>query len=209
MKNRLYYALIVMVLISGCGTADLQEGIDVIRGKDTIEDIVDIDVGLDAKQGLEAHNDIRAEVFDKALGWSNKLQNDAQDYANILADSGKFEHDPKNIDKDYGENLYASININGKIPTFKEATDNWAVEKQFYNYDDNSCSVDADNTVQVGITVYNTCGHYTQIVWKSSSLVGCAKAQYKTGDLKDGYVIVCKYSSPGNIIFNGTALKPY
>jgi hypothetical protein len=186
----------------------LQEGIDVIRDKDKVE-IVDINISLDAKQGLKAHNDVRVEVFDKALRWSNRLQKDAQDYANILANSGKFEHDPKNREKDYGENLYASININGKIPTFKDAVDNWAVEERYYNYSDNSCSVDASNTDIVDITTYNTCGHYTQIIWKSTSLLGCAKAKYKTGDLKDGYIIVCKYSSPGNIEFNGRALKPY
>ncbi len=205
MKNRLYYVLMVMVLISGCSIADLQEGVD--------KDVVDIDRGLDIELGLERHNEIREVVFDnKPLSWSDDLERDAKSYADTLANSGDFVHDPKNIDgydREYGENLYASVNHNGEIPTFEEATDNWQVEEQFYNYGDNSCSVDADNTVQVGITVYDTCGHYTQIVWKDTSLIGCAKAQYKTGGLKDGYVIVCKYSSPGNIVFNGTALKPY
>ncbi len=211
MKNRLYYVLMVMVLISGCGTTDLQEGIDVIRDKDKVEDVkVYIDRSLDVELGLERHNEIREVVFyNKPLSWSDDLERDAQSYANTLAQSGKFEHDLKNKSNEYGENLYATVNYNGEIPTFEEAVDNWSVEEQFYSYSDNSCSVDAENTIQVGITKYDTCGHYTQIIWKSTSLVGCAKAQYKTGDLKDGYVIVCKYSSPGNIVFNGAPLKPY
>jgi pathogenesis-related protein 1 len=210
MRNRLYYVLIVMVLISGCGTTDLQEGIDVIRDKDKAEDVVDIDRGLDIELGLERHNEIREVVFDnKPLFWSDDLAKDAQSYADTLAQSGEFEHDVKNESNEYGENLYAVVNSNGEIPTFEEAVDNWYVEEQFYRYSDNSCSVDADNTQTVGLTTYHTCGHYTQIVWKDTSLIGCAKAKYIMGDLKDGYVIVCKYSTPGNIIFNGTAQKPY
>ncbi len=201
MKNRFYYILIIAILMSGC------KGVDLIKDKENIE--VDIDLDTDVSQGLEAHNSIRDRFFDKALSWSAKLQKDAQDYANKLANSGKFEHDPKNIDKNYGENLYASVSGKSKIPTFKDAVENWAVEERYYNYSDNSCSVDAGNTDKVNLTTYNTCGHYTQIIWKSTSYLGCAKAKYKTGELKDGYIIVCKYSSPGNIVFNGTALKPY
>lgn len=210
MRNRLYFMVLAIFLMSGC-SSDLQEGIDIVRDKDKVKDeVVDIDRGLDINLGLERHNEIREVVFiGSPLSWSDVLEADAQSYADTLAESGEFVHDPKNEEREYGENLYTSKSVDDDIPTFEEAVDNWAVEWRYYNHSDNSCSVDESNTQVVGLTTYDTCGHYTQIVWKNTSQVGCAKAQYKTGDIKDGYVIVCKYASPGNVVFNDEPLKPY
>ncbi|CAK9327998.1 unnamed protein product [Citrullus colocynthis] len=44
--------------------------------------------------------------------------------------------------------------------------------------------------------VHSVCGHYTQVVWKDSIRIGCAKANCRTG----GAFIVCNYDPHGNII---------
>ena len=203
MRNKIYMVLISAFIVSGCNSEDVQNNIDEIRGKDTKEPISTISKESDEQLGLEAHNKVRAEVFaGLPLSWSDEIAVEAQNYANVLAQNGLFEHE--DYDK-YGENLYASKNPTGEVITYAEAVQKWEVERQFYNYDNNDCSVSRDNTVVVDNLPYDTCGHYTQIVWKSTSYIGCGKAQYKTGNLKDGYVIVCKYSTPGN--YQGQ--KPY
>ncbi|CAB4290778.1 unnamed protein product [Prunus armeniaca] len=70
-----------------------------------------------------------------------------------------------------------------------DAVDMWLVEKADYNYDSNSC---ADGKV---------CGHYTQVVWRNTARVGCAKVRCNSG----GTFIGCNYDPPGNYV----GQKPY
>ncbi len=203
MKNRIYLLLLTLFIINGCSSSDLQNSIDDALGKDD-DQVSTIDQATDEANGLNRHNEIRAEVFTgSALAWSDQVAADAQSYANTLAANGKFEHDGASYSNGpYGENLYASLQPSGAIVTYEEAVESWYVEKDFYDYANNSCSVDESNTITVDNLEYNTCGHYTQIVWKDTNYVGCARAKYTAGDLKDGYVIVCKYKIQGNIAGN-------
>ncbi|KAF8019719.1 hypothetical protein BT93_G0422 [Corymbia citriodora subsp. variegata] len=57
-------------------------------------------------------------------------------------------------------------------------------EKPYYNYNSNSCAPG------------KICGHYTQVVWRNSVLLGCAKAKCATG----GTLVTCNYDPPGNVI---------
>ena len=139
------------------------------------------------KDYVKIHNYLRAKHFQgHLLIGSNILEQDAQNYANYLAQTGKFIHDPTNHSHKYGENLYASSRHT--TPNLNSIIHKWYNEKQYYNYNNNKC--------QIG----KICGHYTQIVWKTTQKVGCASAQYKKGRFKGGYVTVCKYYPYGNII---------
>ncbi len=211
MMYKICLLFVTLLIVSGCSTSDLQNSIDDAINKDK-EQISTIDKETDEQDGLDRHNEIRAKVYNgSALSWSDEIAKDAQSHANTLANSGEFKHDPKNYNGydngPYGENLYATTD-NSNI-AFRDAINNWYVEKKYYNYSDNSCSVNSSNPIIEGLTQYNTCGHYTQIIWKDTQYVGCAKAKYKAGDLKGGYVIVCKYKSPGNVIQNGVPQRPY
>lgn len=55
----------------------------------------------------------------------------------------------------------------------------WGSERKFYNFDDPKFSA--------------ATGHFTQVVWKTSSKLGCA---YSKCDF--GTYVVCKYGPPGN-----------
>ncbi|SHO80814.1 Pathogenesis-related protein 1C precursor [hydrothermal vent metagenome] len=138
----------------------------------------------DIDRAVSRHNEIRAEVFNgSSVVWSDTVATTAQDYANYLASTGKWEHD----NSGYGENLYAA----SETPSYVDAINSWYEEKSDYNYQDNSCN--------------GVCGHYTQIVWKNTTEIGCGKAVYTTGNMRGYTVIVCRYNPPGNYIGE----KPY
>jgi hypothetical protein len=94
----------------------------------------------------------------------------------------------------YGENIYASTNA--ATPT--DAITLWAAEAADYTYATNTCAAG------------KACGHYTQIVWRGSTAVGCASALCHTGSPFTGFgtdwtFFVCDYSPPGNYV----GMKPY
>jgi pathogenesis-related protein 1 len=47
---------------------------------------------------------------------------------------------------------------------------------------------------------WHDSGHYTQVVWKDTKEVGCAKAE-----CKGIIIVVCNYDPPGNVLGE----KPY
>ncbi|KAM2731092.1 hypothetical protein EV2_034798 [Malus domestica] len=69
------------------------------------------------------------------------------------------------------------------------AVDLWVAEKADYSYESNSCAAG------------KVCGHYTQVVWRNSARVGCAKVRCSSG----GTFIGCNYDPPGNYVGE----KPY
>ncbi|XP_008245978.1 PREDICTED: basic form of pathogenesis-related protein 1-like [Prunus mume] len=64
----------------------------------------------------------------------------------------------------YGENLAEGY---GEM-TGGQAMKFWVTEKPNYDYASNTC-------------VGDVCGHYTQVVWRNSTHVGCARAKCKNG----------------------------
>ncbi len=57
-------------------------------------------------------------------------------------------------------------------------------EKQYYHHDTNSCDSG------------RVCGHYTQVVWRNTTKVGCAV--YTCAGLQYGATVVCNYGPGGN-----------
>lgn len=199
--NKRVWALAVALVLSGCSSSEIKDFVndskDFVNNENSIVNVQE-DVNMtDEKQMIvDMHNNARADVgVTHQLVWSDLIANDAQSYADTLAQSGAFEHDPKNhggyVNGLYGENLYAST-----APLDKNqlavAVKAWIDEKAYYHYG----KVGDANTCDAG----EQCGHYTQVIWENSSKVGCATSIYQKGDFKDGYVFVCKYQTPGNYI---------
>jgi len=142
---------------------------------------------LTTENYAKIHNQLREQHFQgHPLLRNSSLERDAQNYANYLAQTGKFSHDPTNRSHKYGENLYAFSR--NTTPNLKSIIQKWYNEQQYYNYSNNKCKSG------------EMCGHYTQIIWKTSQKIGCASAQYQKGRFKGGYVTVCKYYPYGNIV---------
>ena len=131
---------------------------------------------------VERHNYWREKVGVPPLKWSTKLARVAQKWANHLAEQGcKMYHSPRNKGRKYGniygENLYWS---NGVENTSSSAVDAWASEIQYFNETTGKC--------KGGI-----CGHYTQLVWRNTTQVGCAMAICGHTE-----IWVCNYNPSGN-----------
>ena len=135
------------------------------------------------------HNEVRAAVDTATplppLEWDPALAKTAADWIAMCRDTdapaGLIDHNP---DRSVGHPYYVGENIfgSGGAATAKQAVDTWAAEKANYQYATNTCS---------GI-----CGHYTQIVWRTTVKLGCAKGT--CAGFTYGNTIVCNYGPGGN-----------
>jgi pathogenesis-related protein 1 len=123
---------------------------------------------------LNAHNKARSEVGVGPITWDSNVASYAQNYVNQLRGSCQLVHSGG----PYGENLaWSSADL-----TATAAVNMWVGEKPNYNYNSNSC-------------VGGECLHYTQVVWRNSVRLGCAKAKCNNGR---STIVSCNYDPPGN-----------
>ncbi|XP_008798890.2 pathogenesis-related protein PR-1 type-like [Phoenix dactylifera] len=130
---------------------------------------------------VNAHNAAREAVGVGPVSWNTTVASYAEDYANQRKGDCQLIHSDS-ISYGYGENLFIG---GGPDFTAKNAVDLWVGEKQYYDYDSNSCSAPPGQS----------CGHYTQVVWRDSTGIGCARIQCDSS----GTFITCNYSPPGNV----------
>jgi uncharacterized protein YkwD len=133
---------------------------------------------------LMAHNQERLALGLKPLSWDSSLAESAQGWADYLASSGRFEHAPENHRAPEGENLWAGTKGYYAPEAMVGA---WVREKQFFRpgvFPDNSTTGRVEDV-----------GHYTQLVWRATTKVGCAEASSLRED-----ILVCRYTEAGNYI---------
>ncbi|HWU88348.1 MAG TPA: CAP domain-containing protein, partial [Kofleriaceae bacterium] len=121
-----------------------------------------------------AHNQVRAKHCATPLQWSPQLAQVAQQWANSLRDQGcKFGHSGGR----YGENLAAGTSgtLDGQ-----SVTGMWYDEVKQYAFPDGGFSMQT--------------GHFTQVVWRESTQLGCAVSTCRGMD-----IWVCEYDPPGNV----------
>lgn len=133
-----------------------------------------------AAEILKAHNRYRTELNIPPLTWSDKLAKNAQSWANRLAAERRMYHSSGTGE---GENLW--MGTSGKY-SLTQMVDIWGREKEFYK-DGTFPNVSTSGN-------WSHVGHYTQVIWRNTAAVGCAKS---TGGGYDYFV--CRYAPPGNI----------
>jgi hypothetical protein len=148
-----------------------------------------------------AHNAARAaEMLDPPLPdmtWDSDLAALAQDWANTLAKNcGTIMHRMPN---QYGENIAerGSTRLTTQYSA-AEAVADWVSEKACWSYGTINGSEVCDQACATNLHS-NGCGHYTQVVWRNSTKVGCGYAQCQDGQFTDE-LWVCNYDPHGNII---------
>ncbi|KAF9012626.1 CAP domain-containing protein [Cyathus striatus] len=126
-------------------------------------------------QVLQQHNTNRAKYGARPLTWNANLYPAALQWAKQC----KFQHSSGA----YGENLAAGSGNYG----MSNAMSAWMGEASQYNYNNPGFSA--------------ATGHFTQVVWKSTTSVACAIADCPAGSIFSGLAskyVVCRYAPPGN-----------
>ena len=136
-------------------------------------------IAIDA---VSNHNRLRALHGVPDVKWNRDLAKYAQDY--LASAQCNFAHSGG----PYGENLAIGY------PTTAASIQAWYDEIKDYDFSKNEFS--------------SSTGHFTQVVWKDSTEIGCAEVECGSG--WGGPYLVCEYSPRGNIIgyFKENVLPP-
>ncbi|TFK65333.1 PR-1-like protein [Pluteus cervinus] len=131
-------------------------------------------------QFLDAHNGYRIQFGAPNMTYNSGLFQGTYDWSIQC----QFRHSTPN--GAYGEDLYAATYSN---TNYYSATYSWVVtEYQKYNYANPGFS--------------EATGHFTQVVWVSSTGVACSTARCPANTIFSGYAsyfIVCRYTPAGNV----------
>lgn len=142
----------------------------------------------DKEEILAAHNKYRAELRLSFVTWDEGLASSAQNWAYRIRNAHSLNHSPRG-----GENLWGGTK--GAF-SYTNMVDGWGSEKQFY-------AGGIFPEVATQSKGWRTVGHYTQIVWRKTTKIGCGIA---TDDTRD--FLVCHYDPVGNVVGQTVALLP-
>ena len=139
------------------------------------------------RAALDLHNALRASVMPAAvpalapLQWNVDVAATAQAYAARC----RWTHSGTS---GLGENLYAR---SGWSDAETAAAASWSSEAAFYTLATNTCASGRQ------------CGHYTQMVWRSTNTLGCGIQRCSSGSPWGSgawTLVVCNYRPPGNYV---------
>ncbi|EPB86301.1 hypothetical protein HMPREF1544_06943 [Mucor circinelloides 1006PhL] len=121
---------------------------------------------------LTVHNNFRANHDAPPLAWNQELA----DFAYNWASKCTITHSEAR----YGEN------IAGRTKDWEQSVKAWYSEVSNYNYSNPGFAPNS--------------GHFTQVVWKNTKMIGCGSAYC---DNIKGIYYVCEYLPRGNVIYGG------
>lgn len=127
---------------------------------------------------LSAHNAYRESLGLRPLQWSDRLEAKAQSWADHLAEIGLLEHSGS------GQNLAMA---SAGTMSLTNLVDLWGREQAYFTDGDFPDISTTGNWMDVG--------HYSQIIWRTTTEVGCGFAENNGRD-----VLVCDYDPPGNVM---------
>lgn len=141
---------------------------------------------------LAVHNAARRAFALQPLVWDPALAAGAAQYAAVMAQSGLFEHRDRRARPGIGENL--AMGARGYF-TLETLLGTWTAEgRNFFPGTFPNVSRDG-NWLHVS--------HYTQMIWPTTTRIGCALASGRGGDY-----LVCRYAPKGNVDNRSVGYRP-
>jgi pathogenesis-related protein 1 len=141
------------------------------------------------RAAVEAHNRERRRIGVGDLAWDVKLAARAQEWAKHLCRGGKsppaLQHRPSEPGGP-GENLWEAVSTEPTTFPIGDAVKSWAGEQKHYDPRSGRC--------RGGV-----CGHFTQLVWRSTTHVGCGVASCQAGAFT-ATIWACNYAPAGNLL---------
>ncbi|KAH6672077.1 CAP domain-containing protein [Halenospora varia] len=145
----------------------------------------------DIRLALSAHNAARRSARFNApshhrrpdLVWSQTLSTQAQKYAEEMTRKDRFEHSSAGARGAAWENLYSWTGFSREPKRLVDAVEAWVAEKKYYNGQ------------KAGTQGSHKWGHYSQVIWPSTTKVGMGIAHGKEGKV----YVVGRYGPQGNI----------
>lgn len=133
---------------------------------------------------LDESNAERATHGLAPLVWDEALAMDAARYAQEMAATGLFRHSPKSArSSQQGENLWMGphglYDYAVMVRAFLEEKKLFRAEAKLPHFSTTGS--------------WRDVGHYTQIIWRDTTHMGCALAEAPDNDF-----LVCRYTPPGN-----------
>jgi hypothetical protein len=133
---------------------------------------------------LDLHNQARAEVGAPPLAWDPQLAAAAASYGPALARIGRLVHSPRDSRPGQRENLAMAWT---ETTSPEQLVGLWTEERKLFF---------PGVFPAVSRTGYwKDIAHYTQMVWKGTTHVGCAMHRAGSG----WTYLICRYSPPGNV----------
>lgn len=192
--SRIAAAAILTALLAACGTgrevpredvaerppwADGRQIVTAARPNAGPQDLSNFTARI-----LALHNRERAAVGVPPLAWDAALAAAAASYGPALAAHGRLVHAPAASRPGQGENLWMATAGSFSI---EEMIGSWSAEKRLF------APGTVPNVSRSGH--FSDVGHYTQMIWRRTTRLGCALHRGRTNDY-----LICRYSPPGNVL---------
>jgi hypothetical protein len=131
---------------------------------------------------LAMHNMERARIGVPLLQWDSRLAAAAASYGPVLERMGRLQHSPRATRPGQRENLW--MGTRGAFSP-EQMVGSWIAERRDFHPGVFPRVSRTGNWLDVA--------HYTQIVWRGTTHVGCAVHRGARWDF-----LICRYSPPGN-----------
>ena len=142
-----------------------------------------------AEDCVSSHNAVRGlHQSTSSVTWDDELAQQAQLYLDSKVDQGEVPHSCPTAGQScgYGENIFTIGGMDSTTPIpCAFAAFYWYRESVWSSYD-YARALDQQS---------GTVGHFTQMVWRDTSTIGCARATHN-----NDWYILCQYQEPGNVV---------
>ncbi|KAK6859383.1 hypothetical protein PG990_013366 [Apiospora arundinis] len=158
---------------------------------------------------VNSHNMHRSNHSAPEAQWNSRIAG----YAANTAATCKYAHDMSQGDADYGQNIAMWGLSSGAEKLGDVGAINMAIHDMWYNGELGLFLPSFYGESSPDMSNFEKWGHFSQLVWKESTGVGCQAQFCPKGTLNDGmdtWFMVCNYFPAGNVggAYGKNVLKP-